>query len=246
MKILQENVLLRIQEAAHLWEKESIILTYSPISETKYKQLAATRIPSRRTNPHTRILLKSMKIDDVNTISNLTGKTVTGDIVEFLRKDNSTFVGVNVLSINPVESKIVVENKKELPAAIPGKKSMVDVAAAILERENKPLQYKYISELMLKEKSFFSKGKTPEATLSSNIGIEIRTKGQKSRFVKICKGVYGLNPILYPNFGLVLETDVEQPPAPIVTEVLNKKQSNTFFGSLKDFVLSKFLTNYGY
>ena len=74
----------------------------------------------------------------------------------------------------------IVPSEKAVP---PTKLSLVNAAAAVLERSDEPLPVKAIIE-QAKAAGLWSPGggKTPEQTLYSSIIREIREKGERSRF----------------------------------------------------------------
>ena len=86
-----------------------------------------------------------------------------------------------------------VKTKAE-PAAVPEKKlSLVNAAAAVLERSDEAMTVKEMIE-KAKAAGLWSPGtgKTPEQTLYSSILREIKTKGERSRFVTAGKGKFKL------------------------------------------------------
>lgn len=63
----------------------------------------------------------------------------------------------------------------------------------VLKQAGKPLHYKEITERMLSSGIWSSKGKTPEATINAQLAVDIKTKGNTSRFKRHGRGVFGLN-----------------------------------------------------
>ena len=87
-----------------------------------------------------------------------------------------------------------VKTKAE-PAAVPEKKlSLVNAAAAVLERSDEAMTVK---EMIKKAKAAGlwspGTGKTPEQTLYSSILREIKTKGESARFKKEARGHFRHN-----------------------------------------------------
>ena len=87
-----------------------------------------------------------------------------------------------------------VKTKAE-PAAVPEKKlSLVNAAAAVLERSDEAMTVK---EMIEKAKAAGlwppGTGKTPEQTLYSSILREIKTKGESARFKKEARGHFRHN-----------------------------------------------------
>jgi hypothetical protein len=68
-----------------------------------------------------------------------------------------------------------------------------DVAFQILQEINKPLHSKEITAIALKRGWLKTAGKTPEATMNSQLVVDINTKKDKSRFVKTSPSVFCLN-----------------------------------------------------
>ena len=67
-------------------------------------------------------------------------------------------------------------------------------AKTILEQQKKPLHYKEITRLALEQWLFETSWKTPDATVNSQIILDIRHKWKNSDFVKIAPSTYALNP----------------------------------------------------
>jgi len=72
------------------------------------------------------------------------------------------------------------------------KLSFLEAAYEILKRENKPLSPEEITKIALKDKLIETSGVTPERTMGAQIYVEIKRKGEKSRFIKEGKGLFGL------------------------------------------------------
>lgn len=80
---------------------------------------------------------------------------------------------------------------------------MLDVAIKVLLDAKKPLHYVKIWDCVNKEynSNRVKSAKTPEATLAAGIGKEINLAKTDSRFAKYGRGIYGLNPSKYAQFG---------------------------------------------
>ena len=63
----------------------------------------------------------------------------------------------------------------------------------VLKREKRPLSAKKITQIALKEGLIITGGKTPHATMAALIYTDIKQKGEKSIFVKVKRGLFGLN-----------------------------------------------------
>lgn len=67
-------------------------------------------------------------------------------------------------------------------------------AIEILKQENKPLHSKEITRLALERGILETEGATPENSMSTQIILDIRNKGEKSDFIKVSPSTYALNP----------------------------------------------------
>lgn len=74
-----------------------------------------------------------------------------------------------------------------------GKMSMSAAAFELLQDAEKPMHYRDLTDRALKDKLILTSGKTPEQSLRSQISMEIRRKGTKSRFVAKGSGIYALS-----------------------------------------------------
>lgn len=74
-----------------------------------------------------------------------------------------------------------------------GKMSMSEAAFDLLCRAEKPMHYRDLTDRALKSKLILTAGKTPEQSLRSQIAMEIRRKGKRSRFLAKGNGVYSLS-----------------------------------------------------
>ncbi|MEP0907528.1 restriction endonuclease [Leptolyngbya subtilissima ST-M1] len=70
--------------------------------------------------------------------------------------------------------------------------SFADATIAVLTAEGKPLHYKEITQRALTQGLIQTDGKTPEATLNAILAVDIKQKGQTSRFARVKPGVFGL------------------------------------------------------
>ena len=76
--------------------------------------------------------------------------------------------------------------------------SFTDTAEKVLKEyaDKKPMYYKEIIRLAIKNKWISTKGLTPETTLTASIGSENRrrqARGEEPRFIAYGKGMYGLS-----------------------------------------------------
>ncbi len=70
--------------------------------------------------------------------------------------------------------------------------SFIKAAYQILKKTEKPLSAKKITEIAVKDGLIETKGKTPIATMSAIIYMDIKKKGDNSLFTKSGKGQFGL------------------------------------------------------
>lgn len=69
-----------------------------------------------------------------------------------------------------------------------------NAAITVLKDAGKPLHYKEITSQAIKRKMITPEGKTPADTMNAQITMSINHMGTASEFVRVEKGVYGLNP----------------------------------------------------
>lgn len=70
--------------------------------------------------------------------------------------------------------------------------SFADAAIQVLEDVGSPLHYREIAQRAIARNLIATNGKSPEATLNAIIAVEIKQKGDLSRFVRVDRGVFGL------------------------------------------------------
>jgi len=71
--------------------------------------------------------------------------------------------------------------------------SFKDIAYQILKEASKPLHSKEITKIALEHGWLKTAGKTPEATMNAQLIVDINTKKDKSRFIKVGPSTFGLN-----------------------------------------------------
>ena len=71
---------------------------------------------------------------------------------------------------------------------------VIDAVAAVLAEAEGPLHYSEITERVLAKGHWNSRGKTPEATVNARLAVDIRDQGAASRFVRVSRGRFKLNP----------------------------------------------------
>ncbi len=67
-------------------------------------------------------------------------------------------------------------------------------AIKILEEANGSLHYEEITKRALEQNLVETSGKTPEATMASQIATDIKNKGDRSPFIRVSPGCFGLRP----------------------------------------------------
>lgn len=70
----------------------------------------------------------------------------------------------------------------------------IDAAFAVLQAAGKPLPYREIAEQVLRQELWSTEGKTPWATMNTQLSRDIKEQGRGSRFVRVGPGQYALNP----------------------------------------------------
>jgi restriction system protein len=106
-------------------------------------------------------------------------------------------------------------------------KSFAETAAMILEAAGTPLHYKDITQRGLDNGLLQTNGKTPAATLNAILAVDIKQKGEASRFIRIKPGVFGLRtwgieqpiPLLEPTQSSDEQRRVRVPLFPLYSEV---------------------------
>lgn len=82
--------------------------------------------------------------------------------------------------------------------------SALSAAAQVLREAGEPLHYEEITRRALDEGLWTPKGKTPAATMSAQLSVDLKNKGASSRFLKVGRGLYAVN------------EPPESPPEPLV------------------------------
>jgi len=72
-------------------------------------------------------------------------------------------------------------------------KTFKDLAFEILKQAGKPLHTKEITKRAL-QMGLVTEGKTPEATMSAQLILDINRLGEKSRFIKVGPSTFDINP----------------------------------------------------
>jgi hypothetical protein len=106
---------------------------------------------------------------------------------------------IDQLELNDAEAELKVAKNSLLAAGgkpekrgrCTGLMSAKEAAFRVLLEEKRPMRAREITDVAVDVKKYWSpEGATPEATLSSAIVTEIQRRGDKSRFVKVDKGLF--------------------------------------------------------
>jgi len=73
-----------------------------------------------------------------------------------------------------------------------GNVSFAEAARQILEQARKPLTAEEITRIALEHEMISTTGKTPLATMCARLYVDIKNRGDKSKFVKVNRGKFGL------------------------------------------------------
>jgi hypothetical protein len=115
--------------------------------------------------------------------------------------------------------------------------SFKDIAYQILKEVDKPLHSKEITKIALKRGWLKTAGKTPEATMNAQLIVDINTKKEKSRFIKIAPSTFGLN----PNFKDAVK--LKEKPERIYK--ISKNVSTKQKGDIAEARIAELITLYG-
>jgi hypothetical protein len=69
-----------------------------------------------------------------------------------------------------------------------------DAAIQVLRKANAALPSKEITRLAIESGILGSAGKTPERTMNAQLNSEVKRKGTMSRFIKVRRSWFSLNP----------------------------------------------------
>ena len=68
----------------------------------------------------------------------------------------------------------------------------IEAAIVVLRKAGTPLRFEELTERMVPDGLWSTKGKTPAATVNAAITVNIKKKGESSTFVRVASGTYGL------------------------------------------------------
>lgn len=78
------------------------------------------------------------------------------------------------------------------------KMHILDAAEQVLKEAGEPLHYGEITRRMARAELWTSTGKTPDATVQARLSANMKSHGEKSRFVRCQRGVFGLRSLGHP------------------------------------------------
>lgn len=70
--------------------------------------------------------------------------------------------------------------------------SVLNAVEKVLNKANEPLHYQEITDRILKDGLWSTESSTPWNTVSASLSMDMNAKGDKSRFIKVARGIYGL------------------------------------------------------
>ncbi|MFC1993105.1 winged helix-turn-helix domain-containing protein [Chloroflexota bacterium] len=172
---------------------------------------------------------KPLKADEITSIAlqnkllSTSGKTPTATMsaqlyVDMVRKGrDSRFVkeGKGKFGLTEWSSSHTVPS---VPSRLHGFK---EAAYKVLKAENRPLSVQTITDTAMKKGLLITTGKTPYATMGSQLYVEIKSKGDKSAFVQLGKSKFGLR-----EWNLeVIENEIESAAAEEALPATERKRS---------------------
>lgn len=85
----------------------------------------------------------------------------------------------------------------------------LDAAEKVLREAGHPLYYKEITNRILSQNLWQTEGKTPDQTVNARIAVDIKKKGNSSRFIRTAPGIFGLR-----HWELNPQPEQEEPNTP--------------------------------
>jgi DNA-directed RNA polymerase delta subunit len=114
-----------------------------------------------------------------------------------------------------------------------------EAAYHILKQTKKPLSYKEITEIALRENLISTEGKTPEASMRSRLYLDIQHSGDESKFVKVEKGIFALREWYREDIKSFAEAKEDRRPSESLIDILKEthfksESPNEFEEAIKD------------
>lgn len=123
-------------------------------------------------------------------------------------------------------------------------KSFKDIAYQILTEQGKPLHYREITDIGVKQGLLKTGGQTPWATMNAQLAMDIINKGESSRFIRTDPGFYGLK-----NFNISVADTVQTKDilgkARIVRHQINNSLTSKQKGDIGEARIAELITLYG-
>lgn len=99
----------------------------------------------------------------------------------------------------------------------------MDAAEAILKATGQPLHYQEITQKAIDQELIQTQGKTPAATVNAVISVDIKKKGEASRFVRVKPGVFGLREFIPETTATDLTLLCPKKPSTPIVDISNQK-----------------------
>jgi hypothetical protein len=174
-----------------------------------------------------RVFLKNNSLS-FGELNGLVGKRFRGNIVRFKRRDGTQWDGVYSSSLRiqsqPDPSPAVVQKiqpraKNNKPTQysvnimpkIKNQKNLKQMATEVLQASGVPMSSKEIWNEISKT-GYVSSGKTPDATVSSYLYMDIKDNGDKSIFVKVSPNTFALRAPIKPVVSVVAPPTIANSP----------------------------------
>lgn len=119
--------------------------------------------------------------------------------------------------------------------------SFKDIAYQILKEAGRPLHSKTITKIAIDRGWLKTAGKTPEATMSAQLIVDINSKKGSSRFIKTAPSVFSLNPIV-PNISKKLGYAIKKEERKYK---ISKNVSSRQKGDIAEARIAELITLYG-
>ena len=119
-------------------------------------------------------------------------------------------------------------------------KTFKEIAYQILKEAGKPLHSKEITKIALNREWLKTAGKTPEATMNTQLVVDINAKKEKSRFIKTTPSTFGLNPDYKEKELQKIKDKVEEKLFQLSKDISSKQK-----GDIAEARIAELVTLYG-
>jgi restriction system protein len=99
-----------------------------------------------------------------------------------------------------------------------------EAAYQVLKQAKKPLSSRKITEIALRDNLISTQGKTPEASMRARLYLDIQRKGEKSKFIKVGKGVFGLKDWYVEDTNSIIVTGAASQASLSTADILKETQ----------------------